>query len=316
MKRKFGILVLVICSMILAGCMSKAPQSEAVVSAEVQTETNTDEKYEWYKLEDYSKAVNLLDEHFKNASGEKTMVTKNSMIQIVRLERLNENYFLAAYQTSPIQPLTNMNYALVGFQENSCRTINLDTSDYISEVSYENGIISFHSEGNNIIDPFRIFPHKINYDIEKNSFLREQLYYSLNRGSLVRLGNGINKAGFGDIKEKEKDITFNFEVTEETILAGGYFCPAIMSGVMFDKQDKPLFYLDFENVFLSKDAEKAIMDLAQKEYISNVEIKEYEDFMNQHHTIVYFTFKEVTEYTCSFEAQGDTGFQSLVLSLR
>lgn len=316
MKRKLVMLMLVILSMLFSGCLVQVPKSEAKAASNMQAASQAVETNEWYKLEDYDKAINLLDQHFKNAWHEKTMVNKNSEIQIVKLERLNENYFLAAYQTSPVHPLTNLNYALVGFQENSCRTINLDTADYISDVTYENGVISFHCEGNNIINAFRVFPHKINYDIEKNTTSVEQLYYSLNSGSQVRLGNSINKASFGEITEKDKDITFDFEVTNETVLAGGYFCPAIKAGVMFDKEDKPVFYLDFENVFLSKDAEKAIMDLAHKEYISNIEIKELKDIADLHHTVIYFEFKDVSFYTCSFKHEGDTGFQSLVLSLK
>lgn len=316
MNRKFISLILVILSMLLASCAAQLPQSEEETSLDVQAASQASEQNDWYKLEDYNKAIKLLDEHFKNAWHEKTMVNKNSEIQIVKLEKLNENYFLAAYQISPIYPLTNFNYALVGFRENSCRTISIDTSDYISDVTYENGIISFYCEGNNIVDPFRVFPHKINYDIEKNTASVEQLYYSLNSGSQVKLGNGINKAGFGEITEKEKEITFNFEVLEDTVLAGGYFCPAITAGVMFDNEGIPVFYLDFENVVLSKDAEKAVMDLSYKEYISNIEINEYKDIAKQHHTIIYFEFKDVSYYTCSFKSQGETGFQSLVLLLK
>jgi len=302
--------------MLLASCAAQLPQSEAETPTDMQVASQSDEMHDWYKLEDYNKAISLLDKHFKNAWNEKTMVNEYSEIQIINLERLNENYFLAAYQTSPVYPLTNMNYALVGFQENSCRTLNLDTMDYISDVSYENGIISFHCEGNNIINAFRVFPHKINYDIKKNTFSVEQLYYSLDSGSQVKLGNSINKAVFGEITEKEKEMTFSFEVTKETVLAGGYFCPAIKAGVTFDKEDKPLFYLDFENVFLSKDAEETIMNLANKEYISNIEIKELKDIADQHHTVIYFKFRNVSFYTCSFKPEGDTGFQSLVLSLK
>lgn len=316
MKRKLVILMLVILSMLFSSCSVQVPQSEVEAASNIEVNSQTVEINEWYKLEDYNKAINLLDQHFKNALHEKTMVNKNSEIQIVKLERLNENYFLAAYQTSPISPLTNLNYALVGFQENSCRTINLDTTDYISDITYENGIISFHCEGNNIINAFRVFPHKINYDIEKNTTSVEQLYYSLNSGSQVRLGNGINKAGFGEITEKEKEITFSFEVTKETVLAGGYFCPAIKAGVIFDREDKPLFYLDFENVFLSDETEKNIMNLAHKEYISNIEIKELKDIADQHHTVIYFEFRDLSFYTCSFKPEGETGFQSLVLSLK
>jgi len=316
MKKKFIILVSVILSILLASCAAQLPQSEAETSADMQVASQADEQNDWYKLEDYNKAIKLLDQHFKNAWHEKTMVSKYSEIQIVKLERLNENYFLAAYQISPVQPLTNLNYVLVGFQENSCRTINLDTMDYISDVTYENGIISFHCEGNNIINAFRVFPHKINYDIEKNTTSVEQLYYRLNSGSQVRLGNSINKAGFDEITEKEKEITFSFQVTNETILAGGYFCPAIKAGVVFDREDKPVFYLDFENVFKTKDAEKSIMDLLNKEYIENIEIKELKDIGDKHHTVIYFEFKDVSYYTCSFKSEGETGFQSLVLSLK
>lgn len=309
MKKKYGILVLLLCCILLVSCTSQAPENEKEAEvAKVQEE--------WYKLGDYEKAVALLDKHLKDASWEKTMVTKNDELQIVRLEKLNENYYLAAYQISPIYPLTNLNYALVGFQENSCRTINLDTVDYISDVSYGNGVISFHCQGDNIINGFREFPHNINYDIQKGEISREQLYYSLEAGSQVRLGNGINKVGFRDITESDKEITFNFKEIEGTMFAGGCFCPDIKAGAMFDKEDKPVFYLDFQNLFISKETEKMIMDLSKKEYISSVEIKNYEDLMREYHTVVYFHFKDVSEYTCSLKYDDQTDFQNFILTLR
>ncbi|MCQ1531342.1 outer membrane protein assembly factor BamD [Lutispora saccharofermentans] len=308
MKRKFFILMLVICSMLLASCTSQA--------LKIGEEVSADAKDGSYKLGDYEKAVALLDKHLKEASPEKTMVAKNDEIQIMKLERLNENYYLASYQISPIYPLTNLNYALVGFRENSCRTINLDTVDYISDTSYDNGVISFYSEGNNIVNAFREFPHNINYDIKNGELSIEQLYHSLESGSQVRLGNGINKAGIKNIAETDKEITFDFEEVEGTILAGGAFCPAIKSGVMFDKEDKPVFYLDFENLILSKENEKMIMDLAKKEYISGVDIKHYEDLTENSHTAIYFRFKGVSEYTCSFKNDDKTGFENFILILR
>ncbi|MDD4835464.1 MAG: hypothetical protein PHC44_12220 [Lutispora sp.] len=309
MKKKYGILVLLLCCILLVSCTSQAPENEK--EAEV---AKVQEK--WYKLGDYEKAVALLDKHLKDASWEKTMVTKNDELQIIKLEKLNENYYLASYQISPIHPLTNMNYALVGFQENSCRTLNLDTADYISDVSYKNGVISFYCDGNNIVNGFRVFPHNINYDIAKGEFSRDQLYYSLERGSQVRLGNSINKVGFGDITEKEKEITFSFREIEGTVLAGGCFCPEIKAGVTFNKEDKQVFFIDFMNLFLSKDDEKAIMNLKDKEYISNVEIKTYEDFMSMNHTVIYLDFEDLSEYTFSFKYREQTGFEDLILTLR
>ncbi|HCJ57856.1 hypothetical protein [Lutispora sp.] len=308
MKRKFCIFMLIICSMLFASCTSQAPKIGKEVSAEA--------KDEMYKLGDYEKAVALLDKHLKEASPEKTMVTKNDEIQIMKLQKLNENYYLAAYQISPIYPLTNLNYALVGFQENSCRTINLDTGDYISDVSYDNGIISFYCEGNNVFNGFKVFPHNINYDIKKGEFSREQLYYSLKHGSLVNLGNCVNKIGIKNIAENNKEITFDFKEVEGTVLAGGCFCPAIKSGVLYDGEGNQKFSLDFENLILSKEAEKKIMDLAEKEYISSVEIKNYEDLMENYHTVVYFRFKDVSEYTCSFKSDEQTGFERFILTLR
>ncbi|MDD4834953.1 MAG: hypothetical protein PHC44_09520 [Lutispora sp.] len=308
MKRKFEILMLIIFCMLLVSCTNQALQIEEEVSAEAQDE--------YYKLGDYKKAVALLDKHLKDAPSDKTMVTRNDELQIIKLEKLNENYYLASYQISPIYPFTNLNYALVGFQENSCRTINLDTADYISDVSYENGVISFHCQGDNIINGFRVFPHNINYDIQKGEISREQLYYSLKHGSQVRLGNSINKVGFGEITEKEKEITFSFREIEGTVLAGGGFCPEIKAGVTFDKEDKQVFFIDFMNLFLSKDDEKAIMNLKDKEYISNVEIKTYEGFMSVNHTVIYLNFEDLSEYTFSFKYREQTGFEDLILTLR
>ncbi|MPN62877.1 hypothetical protein SDC9_210630 [bioreactor metagenome] len=58
------------------------------------------------------------------------------------------------------------------------------------------------------------------------------------------------------------------------------------------------------------------MDLAEKEYISSVEIKNYEDLMENYHTVVYFRFKDVSEYTCSFKSDEQTGFERFILTLR
>ncbi|MFA7572677.1 MAG: hypothetical protein WCY24_03055 [Lutispora sp.] len=308
MKKVLGGFMVLLCSMLIMSCTIQVPQNEKEALAEVQNE--------YYKLGDYEKAVALLDKHLKDAPSDKTMVTKNDELQIIKLEKLNENYYLASYQISPIYPFTNLNYALVGFQENSCRTINLDTADYISDVSYKNGVISFHCQGDNIINGFRVFPHNINYDIAKGEFSRDQLYYSLERGSQVRLGNSINKVGFGDITEKEKEITFSFREIEGTVLAGGCFCPEIKAGVTFNKEDKQVFFIDFMNLFLSKDDEKAIMNLKDKEYISNVEIKTYEDFMSVNHTVIYLNFEDLSEYTFSFKYREQTDFEDLILTLR
>jgi hypothetical protein len=271
----------------------------------------------WYKSEEFSQALVVLDEFIETNSA-RLGIANTDILQLVRLEKVSERCYLAAYMIAPLAPLTNNFYALVDIEKGECAQINLDSIDYISEVTYDKDYITFHCEGNNVMNGFRQFPHNKKYDIAKNEVNDEYLYKSLKHSeSEIRLGNSMNKVGLDKITENNKAILFDFGQTDGTVMAGGMFCPAIKTGLKQDGnyEDRTL-YVDFEALVLSKEAQKQIMDLEKLDYISDVSIRDYKDVHDNPHVAVYFKFEGMQEYSCKFQEDSSNGFMDFTLMLK
>lgn len=307
--KKLGIvlMIILICSL-AAGC--------AEGNIQMQEDRNREAESSWYKSEGFSNAMKLFDEYIEG-NGEQSGVAKTDALQVVKADRISERYYLISYMVAPLYPLTNYHYALADMEKASCEAINLDTIDYISEVSYSDDIITFHCEGNNVVNGLREFPHDLKYVIAKRELTTEYPYKSLQHGEYeISLGIGMNKVGLAKVAENKKSIYFDFEETEGTILAGGWFCPAIKTGLKLDNEDEKAYYVDFEELVLSGESEKQLMDLKKLDYVENVRIRNYKDVHDIDHVAVYFKFKGVTEYTCSFRENDHNGFMDFILTVR
>jgi hypothetical protein len=323
MKRlKIVLIIGLICSLAI-GCSSGEIKTlkEQKASLEEKLEALEEQNMRpasWYKSEEFSIALKLLDEFFETNSTQ-LGIAKTDTLQLVKFDKISDRYFLAAYIIAPIYPVTNSFYALVDMDKESCIQINLETIDYIKEITYDKDSITFYCDGQNVVNGFRDFPHNIKYDIAKNKISKEYLYYSFQHTSWVdtQLGNGINEVGLDKITENNKSILFSFKPTDSTLLAGGGFCPRISTGVKLDsnQQDRVL-YVSFESLVLSKEAEKQIMGLKALDYMLDISIREYKDLQDIPHVAVYFKFKDMKEYSCSFKENSSNGFMDFELKLR
>lgn len=309
-KLKAVLVIILICSL-TAGCYNSG-----VAAMKEGTGKGEGGQSGWYKSEEFSNALKLFDKYMEENPG-LCGAAKTDTLQLVKMDRISERYYLISYMISPLYSLINYHYALVDLEKGSCEPINLDTIDYISEVTYTGDIITFHCEGNNVVNGFRDFPHVLKYDIEKRELITEYPYKSLKRGEYeILLGNGINKVGLSNVIENNKTIKFDFTDVKDTIHAGGWFCPRIRTGLKLDFKDTKTYYVDFEALVLSREAEKQIEDLEKLDYIEDVRIRSYKDVHEISHVAVYFRFKDVAEYACSFEDDSSNDFRDFIVTLR
>ena len=322
MKKLYIALAIGLICSLTTGCSSGETQTlkEQNDSLKKQVTELEEQKLQpasWYKSEEFSQALKLVDE-FIEINGGQLGIANNDTIQMIRLDKVSGRYFLAAYMIAPLYPLTNNLYALVDMEKEECTHINLDSVDYINEVTYDKDFISFYCGGQNIMNGFREFPHFKKYDIAKNQVTTEYIYKSLQFSeSEIRLGNGVNKVGLDKVTENKKAILFSFNQIDGTVLAGGMFCPTIKTGLKQDgSQENRTLYVDFEALVLSKEAQKQIMDLKNLDYISDINVRNYKDVHDISHVAVYFKFKDVKEYSCSFQEDGSNGFMDFTLTLK
>lgn len=320
-KLKIAIIMGLVCALAV-GCsggelQALKEQNASLKKQVAEAEGQKLQPMSWYKSEEFSQALMVLD-GFIETNSAKLGIANTDTLQLLRLDKVSDRYYLAAYMIAPLHPLTNNYYALVDMEKGECKEINLDSIDYVSEVTYDKEFITFHYEGNNVMNGFREFPHIKKYDIVKNEVTTEYPYKSLKFSeSEVRLGNSINRVGLDKVTENNKAILFDFGQTDGTVLAGGMLCPAIKAGLKQDgNQEDRTLYVDFEALVLSKEAQKQIMDLKKLDYISDVSIRDYKDVHDNSHVAVYFKFKDVQEYNCKFQEDSSSGFMDFTLILK
>lgn len=270
-------------------------------------------KSEQYKLNLHDQALNIFDNYIK-LKPEDSKISKEDVIQIITLEKISDTYFLISYKTAPILPITNYNYALVDIKNDICKLINLDTDDYISEVSFNSESISFYCDGRNTFNGFKDFPHNFNYNIEDGIITKEYIFHPL-KGSSAILGSGSNKIVLKSITEENKTILFDFSEVAGEILAGGAFSPSIKIGSRDDPEVENAFFVDFENTILLRDAEEQLNKIQESEYVKKISTRNYTGMYGENHLTLYFEFENVTEYSGKFESD-ERGFMDFSLILR
>jgi hypothetical protein len=322
MKRSYIVIIICLICSLAIGCSNGELKTlkEQNVSLEkkvTELEEQSLRPVSWYKSEEFSLGLKLLDEFIETNSA-KLGIAKTDTLQLVKLDKVSDRHFLASYMIAPLYPLTNNFYALVDMQKEECIQINLDTVDYVNEITYDKDFISFYCEGQNVIDGFRKFPHLFKYDIANNKVSTEYMYKSLQFSeSEIRLGNGINKVELDEVAENNKTILFSFGQLDDTVLAGGALCPLITTGIKQDgNQEERTLYIDFEALVLSKEAQKQLLDLKALDYISDISIRNYKDVHDSSHVAVYFKFKDMKEYSCSFQEDNSNGFMDFNLMLK
>lgn len=280
-----------------------------------ELETQKSRQAAWYKSEDFSDALQLFDEYIETER-EQAGVPESGTLQVVRLDKISERYYLVTYMTSPAYLILNCRYALIDFEKGSCTQINPDTADFISDATYDESTITFYCDGRNVVNGFRDFPHSFKYNIAKKEFTKEYIYNTLPYGEVeTRLGNGVSKVGLSKVTESDKKLVFDFSQIEGTLLAGGNFCPAIRIGRKMTDMETRTVYVDFKALVLSSGAEKQLRELEKKDYISAVSIKNYKDVQDVSHCVVYFELDGIDGYSCRFE-EDENGFMDLVLLLK
>lgn len=314
------IMISLICVMSI-GCSSGEIQvlKEQNASLEKQVAELEEQKQKpsnWYKGEEASRALKLLD-GFIEDNGAELGIAEADTLQVIRLDKISDRYYLAQYTIDPQHVYINLMYAIVDMEKDSCKQINLDSVDYINDITYDKDFIIFHCDGRNLLNGFRDFPNTKKYDIARNEVITEYLNKSLRFSeSEILLGNGV-KMGLGKVSEENKEIRFDFTETAGGVMAGGMFCPTIRTGLkQDDNQEDRTLYVDFENIVLSKEAQQQIMDLKQLEYISDISIRSYTDVHDDPHVAVYYKFKGVQEYSCRFREDSSNGFMDFVLMLK
>ena len=265
-----------------------------------------------YKLGIYNQALSIFDDFIKS-NPEDSRVKEGDIIEELNLKKISNDYFLISYKISPILSLTNYNYALLEVNKNVCKPINLDTDDYISDVSFDNGFILFYCDGRNTMNAFRDFPHNFKYDIEKGTVTKEYAFRPLT--GFVSLGSSVNKIGLKSITEKDKTILFSFSVVKDTFLAGGAICPSIKIGSEYSNQEKNEILIDFENTILLSEAEAQLSKLKEKDYIKDVKTRTYSGMYDEIHLVIYFEFENIKEFSGKFET-GDNGLLDFSLILK
>ncbi len=265
-----------------------------------------------YKLGIYNQALSIFDDFIKS-NPEDSRVKEGDIIEELNLKKISNNYFLISYKISPILSLTNYNYALLEVNKNVCKMINLNTDDYISDVSFDNGFILFYCDGRNTMNAFRDFPHNFKYDIEKGTVTKEYVFRPLT--GFVSLGSSVNKIGLKSITEKDKTILFSFSVVKDTFLAGGAICPSIKIGSEYSNQEKNEILIDFENTILLSEAEAQLSKLKEKDYIKDVKTRTYSGMYDEIHLVIYFEFENIKEFSGKFET-GDNGLLDFSLILK
>lgn len=321
MKRICIVIVISLICSLATGCtggeiQTLQEQNDSLKKQVTELEEQKQKPASWYKSEEFSQALKLFDE-FIETNDMKLGISKDDVLQLVKLDKVSDRHFLTAYMIAPVQPLTNNFYALVDIDKGECIQINLDSVDYINEIAYDKDFISFYCEGQNVIDGFRKFPHIIKYDIAKKEVTTEYPYKSMKASEPeIALGNGINKVGLRDAIENNKTILFSFNEVKGTIVAGGVLCPSIKTGLKQDgnEEDRTL-YIDIEALVLSEEARQKLMNLKDIEYISDISVRNYTDVHDIAHVAVYFKFKGIQEYCCSFQ-EGSGGFTDFMLMLK
>ncbi len=320
MKKLNIVLIIVLICALAIGCSSGELQAlkEQKISLEEKVAELEEQRIQpasWYKSGEFNQALKLLD-GFIETNAEKLEMAESDTPQIVRLDKVSDRYFLAVYTMDPRHMRINQTYTLIDMEKDSCTQINLDSADYLSEITYDKDFIVFHSEGRNLVNSFRDFPHIVKYDIAKNEVTTEYLYKSLKFSDEIRSGNGA-RVGLGNVTENNKAIMFDFAQTDGGVLAGGMFCPEIKTGLKQDgnQQDRTL-YVDFKALVLSREAQKQIMDLKKLDYIPDISIRNYKDVHDISHVAVYFKFKGVQEYSCRFKEDSENGFMDFALMLK
>ena len=267
---------------------------------------------ELYKLGIYNQALSIFDDYIKS-NPEDSRVKEGDIIEELNLKKISNDYFLVSYKISPILSLTNYNYALIEVNKNVCKSINLNTDDYISDVSFDNGFILFYCDGRNTMNAFRDFPHNFKYEIEKGTVTKEYAFKPLT--GFVSVGSSVNKIGLKSITEKDKTISFSFSEVKDTFLAGGAICPSIKIGSVYSNQEKNEISIDFENTILLSEAEAQLLKLKEKDYIKDVKTRTYSGMYNEIHLVIYFEFENIKEFSGKFET-GDKGLLDFILILK
>lgn len=225
----------------------------------------------------------------------------------VHIRRINDEKLLVGFQE---QFAYQMNPIFYIYDINTNESIAIDgTIEYIDEIRIENNMIEFFSKGTNIINGFKRFPNITIVDIETGKSKNKSIYSRL--GSDFKpnfLGNFLNETKLENLKIVEGRITFDFAISENSILAGGDHCP----NIEVISENKNLLSVDIENLILMEDE---IMKKKDETFIKAIEISTYIDGRGINHSVIHFRIQGYTEYTCRFET-GNDGIRDLLIEMK
>ncbi|MBN2898448.1 MAG: hypothetical protein JXO44_06720 [Clostridia bacterium] len=177
--------------------------------------------------------------------------------------------------------------------------------ELIDRVDVIDGRIRLHTEGKNILNGFRDFPCDFSVDESTGLTGHLSIFEPLSNRQIYTLGNYLNQTRLEGIQETDHTIRFGFGATEETILAGGMFCPNItVQGV-----DEDTISVTIENLVYDKDN---LQNGLTNDLISNISVDNvtWTDDLTKTHFLIDLV--DVSRYTCDF-VEDEDGFYELEL---
>ena len=143
------------------------------------------------------------------------------------ISHINGDKYLVSYFEEDIPLINPMFFIYDDYYEESIEVEHLN--DYIEEIVSDGKDIILRSKGRNIFNGFKKFPVDFLLDCENGELIPEEVYKSLlSYEEKTVLGNWFNETKLNKIEMNENIAFFDFGISENSILAGGDFCPNVI----------------------------------------------------------------------------------------
>lgn len=222
----------------------------------------------------------------------------------VHIYRIEKKEYLVGY-LDDIGYMVNPNYYI--YNDETGQFIQVHGQiDYIKEVWVEDGEINLYSEGDNVINGFRKFPSISKVNIKDGSIKNEQVYFPIGYDNRQHyMGNYLNETKLNGIIANENSIRYDFALSENTIIAGGQFCPNI--SINSSSQNK--ININIQGLVYDEEIFKGIRDA---DWIQNAIKKDYIDVNRIKNSTIQYTVEGFSEYSCQL-IEGEDGVFDLVI---
>lgn len=121
------------------------------------------------------------------------------------------------------------------------------------------------------------------------------------------MGNFFNETKLQGIDVEESSIIFDFGVSENSILAGGQFCPNL--SILSNSENS--IVIDIKNLVF----EEEIVELMKSNLVNEFKSKKYDNANGKNHSVFNIKLSDVNEYTCEL-VSGEDGVEDLVIKFK